>query len=245
MSINDKLRRDSQSFSPGQYVELWEVDCTDLGGSIYRFTPNTTTSGSVVYLNGVPYQPLEIELEGLEQTGDGQLPRPTIRISNINQTFTAAITSLNDMVGAKVTRRRTFSKYLDDGDEADSAAQFPTDVYFVDRKTSHNPLYIEWELITAIELAIAQFPQRQVIRDICTHRYREWDATTSSFDYSNATCPYTGADMYNENGDVVTVSGSDACGKRLYDCKLRYPNDDDELPFYGFPGVARFSQPYR
>jgi len=244
MTLNVNIVSDIQSFSPGQYVELWEVDCTDLGGSIYRFTPNTTVTGTSVYLNGVEYLPLEIEIDGFEVQGTGQLPRPTVRISNINQTFTASIVSLNDMVGAKVTRRKTFSKYLDDGEEANSYAQFSPDVFYIDRKTSHNPLYVEWELISAVELSISRFPRRQVIRDICTHRYREWATISGTFDYSKATCPYTGALAYDENGEVTT-SGNDNCGKRLYDCKLRYPNDDDELPFYGFPGVARYRHPFR
>lgn len=239
---NPDIRSSINSLSPGQLIDLWEVDCTDIGGSIYRFTPNTTESGTSVYLNGVEYLPLEVEIEGLEYKSDGQQPRPTIKIGNINQTFTAAIVSLDDMVGAKLTRRRTFRQFLDDGEEADSSVQFPADVFFVERKKSHNPLYIEWELVSIIDQAKVSIPRRQVIRDICTHRYREWDATTSTFDYTKATCPYTGDATYDEFGDATT-SGGDACGKRVYDCELRY--GDDEKPFYGFPGVARFGSPYR
>ena len=242
MSLNATIQDRVQRFDPGQLVELWEVDASDItGGSIYYFTANTTESGTSVLLNGVEYLPIDAEIEGLEHKGDGAQPRPTIRISNVTQTFTAAIVSLNDMVGAKVTRRRTYRRYLDDGDEADSTIQFPTDVYYIERKKTHNALFVEWELVSIIDQASRQLPARQILRDICSHTYRVWDGV-SAFDYTDATCPYTGDLVFDENGDTTT-SGLDACGKRLFDCNLRFV--DDEKPFYGFPGVSRFGSPYR
>jgi len=241
MALNDKIQSSVVKFDPGQLVDLWEVDTTDIGGSIFYFTPNTTESGTSVYLNGVEYLPIEVEIEGLEHKADGVQARPTIRISNVNQTFTASIVSLNDMVGSKLTRRRTFRKYLDDGAAADSAAQFPTDIYYIERKKAHNPLFIEWELVSIIDQVNRQLPKRQILRDICSHTYRVWDGV-SAFDYTDATCPYTGDLVFDENGDTTT-SGLDACGKRLFDCNLRFV--DEEKPFRGFPGVSRFGAPYR
>ena len=133
-STNAKIKADIQKLNVGSpFVELYSLDATKLGGETYYFTP-MTSGGGLVTFNGVEYSPLPVETEGFEYDGTGKMPRPIIRVSNVNLTFVAVITTYNDLVGAKLTRRRTYAKYLDDGSEPDPNAQFPRDVFYIERK---------------------------------------------------------------------------------------------------------------
>ena len=235
MTYNAKIAKSNQTAAPGQLIHLYELDLTDLGGGISYFTENTL-SGSSVYFNGVEYVPIDCETEGWELTGD-QPPRPKFRIANTSKALMSEIYAYEDLLGAKVTRRRTYRKYLDGEAEADSNAQFPVDIFVVQQKTAQNKIYVEWELSAYIDQSNVKLPKRHRLRDTCTHRYRSW--TGSVFSYTNATCPYTGTNYFKRDGSVTTAA-NDNCGKKLSDCKLRYPNRmTDELPTRSFPSVAK------
>ena len=106
-----------QDIAPSAIIELFELQLdTDIQGSntIYRFhagTNATGTNGNMVWA-GNTYQAFPIEAEGFEYSGNGQLPRPKIRVSNILGTITAIILA-TPLEGAKVTRIRTMARYLD------------------------------------------------------------------------------------------------------------------------------------
>lgn len=242
-TTNSKIKSDIQQLNVGsEYVELYALDATSFGGGIYYFTPMTSGGGKVIF-NGVEYSPLPVEVEGFEWDGTGKMPRPLIRVSNVNLTFVALITTYNDLVGAKLTRRRTYAKYLDLGSEPDPNAQFPKDIFYIERKTRHNKYQIEWELKAAVDLESVLIPKGQLL-DLCSHRYRRYDDDLSTFDYSNATCPYTGANSFDAEGNA-SADADDVCGKKLFDCQLRFTGTTTELPFRGFPGVGKLGYPYR
>jgi lambda family phage minor tail protein L len=248
MTLDPKIAHDTQQLDVGEYVVLFDLDCTPIGGSVYHFCPTTITdstsqqSTTVVY-NGVSYLPIDVKLEGFEITSDGQQPRPKITVANVNLTFASLVTSLNDLVGAQLTRRRTFKKYLDGEIDADPTAQFPVDIYIIERKTIQNKFQIQWELSSFLDLSGRYIPARQILRDTCTHRYRIYIG--GAFVYTNVTCPYTGVNYFDEDGNVVVDPADDVCGRRLSDCDLRYPLDSDELPTRAFPGVAVAGAPWR
>jgi len=240
MATNEKIKTDIQSLSPGsELVDLYILDATSLGGSTYYFTP-MTEGGSNVVFGGITYVQLPVEFTGLEIAGDGRLPRPKMRVANVMLTFVAFINAYQDGIGAKVTRMRTFKKYLDSQAGADSAAQFPKDVFYIEQKTLQNKHIIEWELISPIDIGDKKLPKNQVL-PYCQHRYRIYDG---GLVYTYATCPYTGSNYYNSAGSATTID-KDVCGKKLSDCELRYPNDSDQLPFKGFPVVGQLSSAYR
>ena len=239
MSTNAKIKEQIQKLEVGDVVELYDLNATSLGATTYYFTPMTTDSGTSVYFDSIEYIPLPVKLEGVEQKGDGKLPRPLLTVSNVSLTFSALISTYNDGLGAVLTRRRTLRQYLDDGDEPDSS-QFPLDVYILERKTLQNKFEIIWELASIIDNESLLIPKRQCIAENCGHRYRIWDG--EAFDYDNATCPYTGANYWDATGEVTT-SELDDCGKHLYDCRLRFENATK--PFRGFPGVGKLGYPYR
>jgi lambda family phage minor tail protein L len=240
MPINKSIKEDVQKLNIGNaLISLFKLDASSLGGNITYFCQGPL-DGEILEFGGVEYPPLPVEIEGFDYSSGGKLPRPIIRISNVLYSFLVEIITLNDLVGATITRRRTFKKYLDGELNADSNAQFPSDIYYVERKIKQNKNIIEWELISALDLEYLMVPRRQCL-DICTHMYgmsepgvlRPW-----------ATCPYIGSDYFDTEGNTVSFA-DDKCGKRLFDCKLRYPGDGDKLPFRGFPGIGMVSQAYR
>lgn len=240
MALNEKIASDIQQSSPGKFVVLYKIDATQLGGGIFRFI-SATKDGSTIYFNSLEYLPIDIECSGFEQTNKGTLPRPKLKLSNVAYTMLSAVLEFDDLVGAVVTRKRTFEKYLDGESEADPLAKFSDDIFVIEKKTAHNKYFIEWELSAYMDFEGKFLPNRQIIRDTCVWRYRVWDDETSSFDYSNVQCPYTGSNYFKKDGTPTATASEDVCGKRLSDCDLRYGNDP--FPFSGFPGVGKLRIP--
>lgn len=242
MATNAKIKADIQKLQPASdLIDLYTLDATDLGGTVSYFTP-TTEDGADVIFNGITYEQLPVEFEGLEITGDGRLPRPKMRVANVNLTFVGLINAYQDGIGAKVTRIRTFRKYLDSQGTADPNAQFPADIFYIEQKTIQNKYFIEWELIAPVDIGQRQIPKNQVL-PYCQHRYRIVATDSTSFDYTTATCPYTGSNYFTIAGDTTTLA-NDKCGKKLSDCELRFPSPA-QLPYKGFPVVGQVAQVYR
>lgn len=105
------ITEDVQQLEPGNLVELFELDCSAIGGDVQRFHGHLQ-SGSIFW-QGNEYDPWPIEASGYERTGDAQQPSPTVTVGNINGVIGAMCLALGDLVGATVRRRRTFGKYLD------------------------------------------------------------------------------------------------------------------------------------
>ena len=115
MSISSEL----QSLSPTALLTFYTLDYTNLpGGSVLNFHAGTNELRQPLVWQGVTYQPFPIEAEGFDVSAKGTMPRPKLRISNINGALSSTVKAFDDFVGAKVIRRRTFLKYLD-------AANFP------------------------------------------------------------------------------------------------------------------------
>ena len=236
MATNQSIKEDTLKLNVGSpLVELYKLDLTPIGGSTYYFSKGPI-DGEIIYFNSVPYPPIPVETEGFEYPGNGKMPRPILRLSNILMTFLSTVIDYNDMVGAILTRRRTFRKYLDGETNADPYAQFPTDVFYVECKKRQNKHLIEWELICALDLENLLVPKRQCL-NVCSHRY----STTEAW----ATCPYDGSNGYFDDEGEVTDLAGDMCGKKLFDCKLRYDGDNDKLPFRAFPGVGGIPGAYK
>lgn len=226
------LSSDIQKLAPGALVDLFELDATGIGGTVVRFHAGVNGLGNDVVWQGNTYTRFPIEAEGFEWNGKGTLPRPKLRVANITGLIGALARELDDLVGAKVTRRRTFVKYLDAvnfsggvNPTADPNAHFTDEVYFVERKAAENSVFLEFELAAAFDVQGVMLPRRQVVQNVCTWRYR------------GAECGYAGGAVANRNDQATTVLADDACGKRLASCKLRF-GEYAELPYGGFPAVG-------
>ena len=117
-----------QKINPSAIIELFTLttDATLHGSAqTYRFHNGTSlnANGDIIWA-GNQYLKMPIEAEGFAFQ-KGQLPRPTLTVSNALGTITAillnvnAVMAGNDLTGATVTRIRTLARYLD-------AVNFPT-----------------------------------------------------------------------------------------------------------------------
>lgn len=109
----------------------------------------------------------------------------------------------------------------------DPTAEFPREVYYIDRKTTENREVVEYELTAAFDLAGVRLPKRQCIANMCPWVYR------------SAECGYTGSVYFNEADQQVGTLAQDVCGKKFISCLLRFGASVD-LPFGGFPGVGTY-----
>lgn len=232
------ISADSQSLEAGAIVTLFQLDTSKIGGSAepFRFTKRMRETSSISF-DGVPYSAIDINAKGFLWDGKGAFPTPTLQISNVGNLLTAVMIDLKDFIGATLARIRTFEKYLDDGAEPDPDQHFPIDYYTVEQKTKHNKVYVEWKLSSVLDQSGRQLPGRTILRDVCTHTYRIWNAETQTYDYTNASCPYAGAASYDRT-DAIADPQNDNCARRLTSCKLRF-GSNGVLPTRAFPGVGK------
>jgi len=132
-----------QELSPGSIITLVEIDLTSLGDIIYRFHNGTNELNAPVVWQGDTYTQFPIELNGFEITTQGAIPRPTLKLANVSGLIVALLKNFDDIIGAKVTRKRTMVKYLDSinftggiNPTEDATAYFSDDIYFIDRKVA-------------------------------------------------------------------------------------------------------------
>ena len=171
-----------QNTNPSAIIELFTLQLDNsLHGAttIYRFHNGSSLkdNGEIVWA-GNTYQRFPIQAEGF-QYGKGQLPRPTLTVSNALGTITAILLSVNttttgnDLTGATVTRIRTLARFLDAANfpsnvnpygTPDSTAEFPQEIYKIDRKAAENRDIVQFELASVFDLAGVRAPKRQCTR---------------------------------------------------------------------------------
>jgi len=216
-SLNFEL----SNLEPSSMVTLFEIDVSDLmrdkdiniqsdakhlgldentvSDGILRFHNNIKVFNSYVVWQGKTYVPAPIQAEGFESSSRGTLPQPTLSISSQSETgndqlalLKYEIRKIGDLIGAKVTRKRTFAKYLDsvnfgrnaeakigrnsnmlpDGYEPDPFAYLPSDVYFIERKQSENKTMLSYQLSSVLDLEGTKLPKRVILADKCVWQYR-------------------------------------------------------------------------
>jgi len=233
-----EIERVSQSLSPGDIVQLFQLDLSPIGtNQVLCFTP-----GPAVTFRGITYASVDIMAEGFEWSGKGKMPQPKLKIGNATRMISALALDFQDLIGARLTRIRTYRQYLDGQSTSDPDAAYDPDIYTVEQKTHHDKFSIEFMLSAAMDQDGRQLPGRMVLRDVCTWRYRIWNpalnAGAGGFDYSRVIgCPYVGTAYFDRLG-LPVAAAQDQCGKRISDCKKRFGNNA-ALPYGGFPGVSR------
>lgn len=228
------IREDAQRLDVGTIVSLFTLDATGAGGNVHRYVTGPWEGADVTFA-GVTYTAAPIELEGVQYGGDGPLPRPRLSMSRLDATVAAAVLDADDWRGAKLTRVRTLTRYLDGEDDADPTRHWPAEIWLVERLARTDKAEVVWQLASPIDIDRRKLPGRQVLRDVCAWRYREWDGT--AWDYTKAECPYTGSTFYDVDDQTTANAADDVCSRRLSGCKARFPAND--LPFGGFLGVGR------
>ena len=230
------IRADEQRLDVGTVVELFEIDASAVGGNRHRFVPGPWNGAPVTY-DKVVYTPTPVALTGLGYSLAGPAPRPTLCISRLNAAIANAAVGTERWRGAKLTRLRTLARYLDGQPQADPERHWPAEIWIVERCASATKGEVVWQLASPLDLGGRTLPGRQIIRDSCAWRYREWNVSEEEWDDTHAECPYKGSNHFDAADKAVTDAENDVCSRRLSGCKARFP--DDDIPFGGFLGVGR------
>ena len=182
MTVNSKIFSSLQDINPSAIIELFTLQLsTALHGAntIYRFHAgsNLNLNGKIVWA-GNEYLRFPVQASGFAFQ-KGQLPRPKLIISNATGLISSILLSVNetttgnDLTGATVTRIRTLAKFIDavnfaDGTNAtaDNTAEFPQEIYSIDRKATETRDIVEFELAAPTDLAGVRIPGRQATRSI-------------------------------------------------------------------------------
>ncbi len=235
------ITADIQGLQPGAKVDLFELDLSELGGDVMRF--HGYAQAGPIWWQGNEYSPWAISSDGFARTGTGQQPTPTLRVGNIGTdaqgsqlpgVISALCIALDDLVGARVIRRRTLAEYLDarnfaEGNpSANPDEQLPEEIWVVECKSHEDKETVEFELTSALDFDGQQLPGRQIVANLCG-----WLANGG---YRGPYCGYTGAAMFDRDGNPVGDPVQDKCGGRVSDCKKRF-GEWEPINFGGFPSA--------
>ena len=225
------LRAEITNLQPSSIVTFFEIDLTEImdannitnlgvEGKLYglqdnlqknilRFHNNINIFDSYLKWQGNTYYPAPIQAEGFEVSTRGTLPTPEFTIStqseegiNVMGLLRHQIRKFGDVIGAKVTRIRTFAKFLDvdnflkvdsegkvkssfltnmasenlmeipQGFEPDPYAELPRDIYYIERKVSENKAMLKYQLASSLDLEGLTLPKRVIFADRCMFQYR-------------------------------------------------------------------------
>jgi lambda family phage minor tail protein L len=196
----------------------------------------------------VEYFAVPIEATGFEVSAKGSPPRPKLSIAidpdGLDQEtanriiyLKQALRDLNDLVGAKVTRTRTFARYINEsnfylrdnngnitselisnlvtppeGYDPDEYAYFTPDIFYIDRKSSEGKNHIELELSSPFDVQDLKLPGRVVFDSNCSWTYRGEGCCYEWTSQKNAADSVyqkpDGVNHENSNGDCKAVGGS-------------------------------------
>ena len=200
------------SLESSSIVSLYEIDVSeiklnrnlgvaDIVPDKIRFHNYESVNQRVITFRGEDYYPLPIIANSFELSSDGSVPRPTLTfaaMTGIDQenekdeeeespayfyrTLKRAILELDNLIGGKVTRIRTFYKFLDASNNfpnmenfsgnAEYNPEFPREIYYVQRKISEDKNGIQLELSSVLDLENFKLPGRLVLANRCPWPYR-------------------------------------------------------------------------
>ena len=193
------------------------------------FRSGTNGINGSIYWQGVEYLPFPIQSSGFETKGDGSLPRPKLAISNQDFFVSNLIRRYNNLVGAKIVRKRTFVKFLDNVNfsesknpygSADSTAGLEDQVFFILRRSAETRTIVEFELASPLELDNVTFPKRSVMARYC------------GFHYRGNGCRYAGPPIADENDSRIrkAVDFKNGLLRRYYtNTAPGYPSDSNGM----------------
>jgi lambda family phage minor tail protein L len=199
----EEIVKEAHSLEPSAIIALYEIDISEIKKNLHlgatlnipedylRFHNEEAIGQRSIYFKGETYHPMPIIANGFELSSSGELPRPKLTFVSLKGVkeneaeagdFAAlknAVLLLENMIGARVTRIRTFAKYLDaennipgDGQFTGTNPEFPREIYFVERKVSENKTSIQLELSSVLDLENFKLPGRVVLANRCPWTYR-------------------------------------------------------------------------
>lgn len=228
MSIED----DIAALEADALIELFELDATAIGGPRLYFHAGTNELAGQVVWQGQNYEAWPVDADGFEWNSNGKLPRPKLRIANVGGLITAYILDYDDMLAARVIRKRTLAKYLDaanfpnGNDGADPEQYLPSEIYYIFQKSGESKDVVEFTLASAMDVQGTLLPRRQIVQNLCPWVYK------------SAECGWVPNGVYYDTEGNATTADKDQCSKRAdTGCKVRF-GEYKPLPFGGFPAAG-------
>lgn len=234
--------QDFTDLEQGSIIELFILDLTAVTKNheetkLY-LTNSLDNDRSPLQYDGNIYTALPLLATGFEISAGGVMPRPSLEVGNVGGTYNTLLGAFNNFVGGKVERIKVFYDYLDGKPKGGLQAYINKDKWFINKKTKHDNVSINFSLKNPLDLEKVLVPKRQFLRK-CQHTYRYYRTDTMSF--VQGSCPYTDSVYFDELGNA-TSKEKDLCGKRLGDCVMRFQNTDKNaiIPIWGFPLVPKY-----
>ena len=254
--------------NPSNIVTLFEIDVGQIGfersvispneiiagkNTIFRFHNNVKLTNSSIYWNKKEYIAIPINAEGFDVTSKGTLPRPVLSLTVSDEgihyltLLKERIRQLGDLTGAKVTRIRTFAKFLDEENFYDSIppagfdpnpnSEFPRDVFYIDRKSNENKKTLEFELLSILDLENLKLPGRLVSSNSCPWQYRGEGCCYEYYERRNtavhgevweSSLPDEAPPIANQFNEFLVdiVSGVPFTDRGEYDKNIKYNSGD-------------------
>ena len=182
---------------------------------------------------GETFEPMALEVSGLEMRSDGKASAPTLSMTNniggIQNAVSAYCLQFSDFAGAKLKVITTLAKYLDaenfSGGNATASSEAKDQLWYIEQKTSENAQAVTFELSNPVDFEGLRIPVRQI------SNYCNWAAFGN---YRGEECQYMGAEMFTDKDIPTDNPALDRCGGRLSSCRVR----KNELRFGGFPASS-------
>lgn len=234
MSINgvpDKMVLELEKLEQTAMIRLFDIDMTELGGTIYRFHNGLNENDKNVTWQGYEYQGFPSKIDGIKRSSQGASNRPTLTLSNITGIVRGLYVKYKEMAGATVYVRDVYAKFLDasnfkDGinPNEDLDQEYVT-IYEIQGVNSIGKQYATFELSLPVEADNALIPKNVITCTACQWRYRKEG------------CDYSGNNYFDRYGNPVSSIDEDVCGKLERDCKLRF--GDGAIPIRIFPSANK------
>lgn len=183
---------------------------------------------------GETFEPMALEVSGLEMRSDGKASAPTFSMANniggIQGAVSAYCLQFGDFAGAKLKVITTLAKYLDadnfSSGNPSASNEAKEQLWYIEQKTSENAQAVSFELSNPIDFEGLKIPVRQI------SNYCAWE-------YRGEECGYTGAAMFTDRDEPTDNPALDQCSKRLSGCECRF-GKGNVLRFGAFPASSLF-----
>lgn len=204
-------------------------DTAQLIGEVFENTESKTWYRNIIW-QGETFEPMALEVSGLEMRSDGKASAPTLSMANniggIQGAVSAYCLQFGDFAGAKLKVITTLAKYLDaenfsTGNPTANPSEKREQIWFIEQKTSENAQQVTFELSNPVDFEGLKIPTRQI------SNYCNWE-------YRSEECGYIGSAMFTEKDEPTDNPALDRCNYRTSGCRCR----ENELHFGGFPASS-------
>ena len=204
-------------------------DTAQLIGEVFESGENKVWMRTIIW-QGQTFEPMALEVSGLEMRSDGKASAPTLSMANniggIQGAVSAYCLQFGDFAGAKLKVITTLANYLDaenfsSGNATANPSEKREQIWFIEQKTSENAQQVTFELSNPVDFEGLKIPTRQI------SNYCNWE-------YRSEECGYIGSAMFTEKDEPTDNPALDRCNYRTSGCRCR----ENELHFGGFPASS-------